>query len=163
MLATCCLTWASYPGYTPPEARRFGRLTKEGPPLVRNVLVQAAYPAIRKSLEGYLRQNQGEARIPSRIAVARKLATLAYHTLKGVLTSRQRVAPDRLRHAPVVQNPRPMLIERPLTRDSGPLPTCAAYASAHRQAQDEREQRWRHVWQRRRLRVVSFSPRMLPC
>ena len=66
---------------------RFGRLTKEGPPLVRNVLVQAAYPAIRKSpslKDIYDRTKERHGSQVARIAVARKLATLAYHTLKGV-------------------------------------------------------------------------------
>ena len=65
---------------------RFGRLTKEGPPLVRNVLVQAAYPAIRKSpelREVYDKTKQRHGSQVARIAVARKLATLAFHTLKA--------------------------------------------------------------------------------
>ena len=66
---------------------RFGRLTKEGPPLVRNVLVQAAYPAIRRSPELrdlYDRTKQRHGSQVARIAVARKLATQAFHILRGV-------------------------------------------------------------------------------
>ena len=50
-----------------------------------------------------------------------------------VALARQRVAPDRLWPAPLRWLSRgPVLIERPLTRNSGPLPTCAANASANR-------------------------------
>ena len=66
---------------------RFGRLTKEGPPLARNVLVQAAYPAIRKSpelRELYERTKQRHGSQVARIAVARKMATQAFHTLRTV-------------------------------------------------------------------------------
>ena len=66
---------------------RFGRLTKEGPPLARNVLVQAAYPAIRKSpelRELYDKTKQRHGSQVARIAVARKLATKAFHTLRAV-------------------------------------------------------------------------------
>lgn len=64
---------------------RFGRLTKEGPPLVRSVLVQAAYPAVRKdpSLRTvYERTKATHGAQVARIAVARKLATRAFHVLK---------------------------------------------------------------------------------
>ena len=66
---------------------RFGRLTKEGPPLVRNVLVQAAYPAIRRSpelRELYDRTKQRHGSQVARIAIARKLATQAFHALRAV-------------------------------------------------------------------------------
>ena len=69
---------------------RFGRLTKEGPPLARNVLVQAAYPAIRRSpelRELYDRTKQRHGSQVARIAVARKLATQAFHILRGVSSS----------------------------------------------------------------------------
>lgn len=65
---------------------RFGRLTKEGPPLVRNALVQAAYPAIRKSPElrqVYDKTKQRHGSQVARIAVARKMATQAFHMLKA--------------------------------------------------------------------------------
>ena len=66
---------------------RFGSLTKEGPPLARNVLVQAAYPAIRKApdlKEVYERTKSRHGTQVARIAVARKLATRAFHALKKV-------------------------------------------------------------------------------
>ena len=66
---------------------RFGRLTKEGPPLARNVLVQSAYPAIRKSpelRELYDKTKQRHGSQVARIAVARKLATKAFHPIKAV-------------------------------------------------------------------------------
>ena len=65
---------------------RFGRLTKEGPPLARNVLVQAAYPAIRKSpelRELYDRTKERHGSQVARITVARKLATQAFHILRA--------------------------------------------------------------------------------
>ena len=76
--------------YSSAGKTRFGRLTKEGPPLARNVLVQAAYPAIRKSLqlrEVYDRTKQRHGSQVARIAVARKLATQAFHLLKSVSPS----------------------------------------------------------------------------
>ena len=76
--------------YSSAGKTRFGRLTKEGPPLVRNVLVQAAYPAIRKSpelREVYDRTKQRHGSQVARIAVARKLATQAFHLLKSVSSS----------------------------------------------------------------------------
>ena len=65
---------------------RFGRLTKEGPPLARNVLVQAAYPAIRRSpelRELYEKTKERHGSQVARIAVARKLATQAFHILRS--------------------------------------------------------------------------------
>lgn len=73
--------------YSSAGKTRFGRLTKEGPPLARNVLVQAAYPAIRKSpeLRGvYEKTKERHGAQVARIAVARKLATQAFHMLKEV-------------------------------------------------------------------------------
>ena len=56
---------------------RMGRLTKEGPPLVRSYLVQAAYNAIRRP--GICQDLYGRSGSQSaRVAVARKLVTLAY-------------------------------------------------------------------------------------
>ena len=66
---------------------RFGRLTKEGPPLARNVLVQAAYPAIRRSpelRELYEKTKERHGSQVARIAVARKLAIQAFHILRAV-------------------------------------------------------------------------------
>lgn len=73
--------------YSSAGKTRFGRLTKEGPPLARNVLVQAAYPAIRRNpelQEVYDRIKQRHGTQVARIAVARKMATQAFHTLRAV-------------------------------------------------------------------------------
>ena len=60
---------------------RMGRLTKEGPPLVRSYLVQAAYnatrrPGICQDLYGRVYARSGSQ--AARVAVARKLVILAY-------------------------------------------------------------------------------------
>ena len=60
---------------------------------MRNVLVQAAYPAIRRSpelRELYDRTKQRHVSQVARIAVARKLATQAFHTLRAVSSSHVR-------------------------------------------------------------------------
>lgn len=76
--------------YSSAGRTRFGRLTKEGPPLARNMLIQVAYPAIRKSPE--LRQVYERTKLRhgsqvARITVARKLATRAFHLLRSVTDS----------------------------------------------------------------------------
>lgn len=60
---------------------RIGRLTKEGPPLVRSYLVQAAYAAIRQPgicQDLYQRVHARSGFQAARVAVARKLVILAY-------------------------------------------------------------------------------------
>ncbi len=64
---------------------RFGRLTKEGPPLARHVLVQAAYPAVRRDHTLRLVYDRTKAKHGSQVArvvVARKLTIRAFHELK---------------------------------------------------------------------------------
>lgn len=60
---------------------RMGRLTKEGPPLVRSYLVQAAYNAIRRPgicQDLYERVHARSGSQAARVAVARKLVILAF-------------------------------------------------------------------------------------
>ena len=84
---------------------------------------------------GTLRQDQTATRVPGGANSCRTEAgyTGLSRPQSSFPTSRQRVAPDRLRPArPSWSQRGPMVIERLLTRGSGPLPTCAAHASAYR-------------------------------
>lgn len=65
---------------------RTGRLTKEGPPLVRSYLTQAVQGALRRPgpcQELYHRVGQRSSTQAARMAVARKLAIMAYHAWKS--------------------------------------------------------------------------------
>lgn len=67
------------------ERARTGRLTKEGPPMVRSYLVQAVRGAVRRPgpcQELYLRVRERSGPQAARVAVARKLAIVAYHACK---------------------------------------------------------------------------------
>jgi transposase len=62
---------------------RYGSLTKEGPPLLRSYLVQAARGAVLSPgpcQELFLRVSQRSGSKSARVAVARKLASMAFHT-----------------------------------------------------------------------------------
>jgi transposase len=65
---------------------RIGKLTKEGPSLMRSYLVQAVQRAIRRPgpcQELYQRVRQRSGAQTARVAVARKLAIMAYHAWKS--------------------------------------------------------------------------------
>lgn len=65
---------------------RMGRITKEGPPIVRSYLVQAVTMAVRRPgpcRELYQRVRARSGPQVARVAVARKLAVLAYHAVKS--------------------------------------------------------------------------------
>ena len=85
-------SFASYFGMTPTEdssggVRRFGHISKRGPSVVRWVLVEAAYVAVRKNAElrkFYERIHRGnkDRKKKAIVAVGRKLLTIAYAMLR---------------------------------------------------------------------------------
>lgn len=84
--------FASYFGMTPTEdssggVQRFGHISKRGPSVVRWVLVEAAYVAVRKNPElrkFYERIHRGnkDRKKKAIVAVGRKLLTIAYAMLR---------------------------------------------------------------------------------
>ncbi len=84
--------FASYFGMTPTEdssggVQRFGHISKRGPSVVRWVLVEAAYVAVRKNPElrkFYERIHRGnkERKKKAIVAVGRKLLTIAYAMMR---------------------------------------------------------------------------------
>jgi transposase len=84
--------FASYFGMTPTEdssggVRRFGHISKRGPSVVRWVLVEAAYVAVRKNAElrkFYERIHRGnkDRKKKAIVAVGRKLLTIVYAMMR---------------------------------------------------------------------------------
>jgi transposase len=82
---------ASYLGLNPTEAssggrRRLGAISKQGNTMVRWLLIEAVYPAVRKDValrQDYLRLKFRRGHAIAKVAIARKLAVRMYWMLRS--------------------------------------------------------------------------------
>ena len=82
---------ASYLGLNPTEAssggrRRLGAISKQGNTMVRWLLIEAVYPAVRKDLvlrQDYQRLKFRRGHAVAKVAIARKLAVRMYWMLRS--------------------------------------------------------------------------------